>query len=145
MIDGGDDYTEGTITIPIEKIIPHPQYNHKNALKWHDIALIRMAEMANYTGSLQNKEIYPALCMKNIFKFSDVSGSRTLVDFIELFDRYRKQDRSKLIKLPQIVHFLFSYKKYYGTWVSPIELFEPYKEQNRLFNFAEFVNLLLNT
>lgn len=46
---GGMDCTEGIVRIPIEKIIPHPQYNPASAQKRHDIALIRMASLAPYT------------------------------------------------------------------------------------------------
>lgn len=50
---GGIDCTDGTITIPIEKTIPHPQYNPGQAQNRNDIALIRLAQMADFTGTYQ--------------------------------------------------------------------------------------------
>ncbi|XP_026316216.1 phenoloxidase-activating enzyme-like isoform X2 [Hyposmocoma kahamanoa] len=44
---GGVDCTEGAISIPIEKIIPHP--NYKSKTKKNDIALLRMAKPAPYS------------------------------------------------------------------------------------------------
>ncbi|XP_075985902.1 phenoloxidase-activating enzyme-like [Anticarsia gemmatalis] len=45
----GEDCTEGITRIPIERTIPHPEYNPVSPLKRHDIALIRMKQMAPYT------------------------------------------------------------------------------------------------
>lgn len=45
---GGEDCTEGVVSIPIEKTIPHPEYNING--KWHDIGLIRLNRLAPYTG-----------------------------------------------------------------------------------------------
>ncbi|CAH2098442.1 unnamed protein product [Euphydryas editha] len=47
--DGGDkDCTDGHIALPIEKIIPHKDYNPESSLKRHDIALIRLKDEAPY-------------------------------------------------------------------------------------------------
>ncbi|XP_075985903.1 phenoloxidase-activating enzyme-like [Anticarsia gemmatalis] len=42
---GGEDCTEGPTSIPIEKIIAHPEYRDKK----NDIALIKLARVAPYT------------------------------------------------------------------------------------------------
>lgn len=51
---GGSDCNEGTITIPIEEIIVHPEYERgHNSSKLnvkHNIALIRLKESAPFTG-----------------------------------------------------------------------------------------------
>ncbi|CAB3240508.1 unnamed protein product [Arctia plantaginis] len=44
---GGVDCTEGAIKIPVERIIPHPQFNAKERI--NDISLIRMKQNAPYT------------------------------------------------------------------------------------------------
>ncbi|CAB3225806.1 unnamed protein product [Arctia plantaginis] len=46
---GGVDCTDGTIRIPIEKAIPHPEYNPNSVSRRHDIALIRMNRLAPFT------------------------------------------------------------------------------------------------
>ncbi|XP_026316064.1 phenoloxidase-activating enzyme-like [Hyposmocoma kahamanoa] len=47
---GGDDCTKGPVIIPIEKVIPHPDYKPQDTTtRRHDIALIRMRESAPYT------------------------------------------------------------------------------------------------
>lgn len=46
---GGEDCTEGALSIPIEKIIAHPQYEPKSTQKRNDIALIRMRRPAPFT------------------------------------------------------------------------------------------------
>ncbi|XP_013147132.1 PREDICTED: serine protease easter-like [Papilio polytes] len=45
---GGEDCTEGALIVPIEKIIPHPQYDPNNALRRHDIALLRLGQLIPY-------------------------------------------------------------------------------------------------
>lgn len=47
---GGYDCTEGGVVIPIEKIIPHPDYDHYHNTGRHDIALLRTSNTAPYTG-----------------------------------------------------------------------------------------------
>lgn len=46
---GGVDTSDPIVVIPIEQMIPHPEYNPKHPLRRNDIALIRMASMAPYT------------------------------------------------------------------------------------------------
>lgn len=46
---GGTDCTEDIVVIPIEQIIPHPEYNPVSPQRKNDIALIRMSQMAPYT------------------------------------------------------------------------------------------------
>ncbi|CAK1589514.1 unnamed protein product [Parnassius mnemosyne] len=46
---GGEDCTTGAVILPIEKITAHPEYNPTNALRRHDIALLRLSQMAPYT------------------------------------------------------------------------------------------------
>ncbi|XP_013168733.1 PREDICTED: serine protease easter-like [Papilio xuthus] len=45
---GGEDCTDGALIVPIEKIIPHPEYNPTNALRRHDIALLRLGQLIPY-------------------------------------------------------------------------------------------------
>lgn len=47
---GGIDCTDGVTRIPIQKIIPHP--DHISALYNHDIALVRMTQIAPFTGTV---------------------------------------------------------------------------------------------
>lgn len=47
---GGTDCTDPVITIPIERTIPHQNYNPASKLRRNDIALLRLAKMAPYTG-----------------------------------------------------------------------------------------------
>lgn len=50
-VAGGGNYcTEGEQVIPIEEIIPHIGYDPQSPLRRHDIALIRLKELAPYTG-----------------------------------------------------------------------------------------------
>lgn len=49
---GGEDCNDGTVTIPIEESIPHPEYNIKGKQSRNDIALIRMKQSAPFTGML---------------------------------------------------------------------------------------------
>nr|XP_026492018.1 phenoloxidase-activating enzyme-like isoform X3 [Vanessa tameamea] len=46
---GGQDCNEPVMIIPIEKVIPHKDYNPESALKRHDIALLRLTDAAPYT------------------------------------------------------------------------------------------------
>lgn len=46
---GGEDCTEGTTIIPIEKIIAHPNYDPVSALRRNDIAILRLESNAPYT------------------------------------------------------------------------------------------------
>lgn len=52
-VEGGEpgdmDCTTDPVIIPIEHIIPHPEYNPRNPLRRHDIALLRLSELAPYT------------------------------------------------------------------------------------------------
>ena len=50
MEGGGEDCTEGTTIIPIEKIIAHPNYDPASTLRRHDIAILRLESNAPYTG-----------------------------------------------------------------------------------------------
>ncbi|CAB3240506.1 unnamed protein product [Arctia plantaginis] len=47
--EGGEDCSQGVTRIPIDRTIPHPQYNPAHPQKRNDIGLIRMAQMAPYT------------------------------------------------------------------------------------------------
>lgn len=47
---GGMDCTSGAMIVPIEEIIPHPNYDPNNRLRRNDIALIRLNQMVPYTG-----------------------------------------------------------------------------------------------
>nr|AAO74570.1 prophenoloxidase-activating proteinase-3 precursor [Manduca sexta] len=46
---GGMDCTEGAVIVPIEKTIPHPEYNPISRTRRNDIGLIRLKEMAPFT------------------------------------------------------------------------------------------------
>ncbi|XP_075985901.1 phenoloxidase-activating enzyme-like [Anticarsia gemmatalis] len=46
---GGQDCNEGVTRIPIDKTIPHPEYNPASTQKRNDIALIRMRQSAPFT------------------------------------------------------------------------------------------------
>lgn len=51
QVGGGDDCTAGAVVIPIEEIIPHPDYDpYDKKTRRHDIALLRLTESAPYTG-----------------------------------------------------------------------------------------------
>lgn len=45
---GGQDCTEGHIVLPIEKVIPHKDYQPESSLRRHDIALLRLKDEAPY-------------------------------------------------------------------------------------------------
>ncbi|XP_026316167.1 phenoloxidase-activating enzyme-like [Hyposmocoma kahamanoa] len=46
---GGSDCSDAGVVIPIEKIIPHPDYNPYDENRKHDIALLRMSKSAPYS------------------------------------------------------------------------------------------------
>ncbi|XP_035455812.1 phenoloxidase-activating enzyme isoform X2 [Spodoptera frugiperda] len=46
---GGQDCTDGVTRVPIEKIIPHPNYSFSANDKRNDIALIKLKELAPYS------------------------------------------------------------------------------------------------
>ncbi|XP_046972543.1 phenoloxidase-activating enzyme-like [Vanessa cardui] len=46
---GGQDCNEPLVIIPIEKVIPHKDYDPDSPLKRHDIALLRLKDEAPYT------------------------------------------------------------------------------------------------
>ncbi|KAI8423515.1 hypothetical protein MSG28_012622 [Choristoneura fumiferana] len=52
-VEGGEpgtlDCTVDPVIIPIERVIPHPDYNPRNSLKWNDIAMLRLKHIAPYT------------------------------------------------------------------------------------------------
>ncbi|KAI8423518.1 hypothetical protein MSG28_012622 [Choristoneura fumiferana] len=54
-VEGGEpgtlDCTVDPVIIPIERVIPHPDYNPRNSLKWNDIAMLRLKHIAPYTGN----------------------------------------------------------------------------------------------
>lgn len=56
--DSHEDCSDGAVKISIEKIVPHPQYDKRNKLKRNDIALIRMTEMAPYTGLMKTLNLF---------------------------------------------------------------------------------------
>ncbi|XP_047994323.1 phenoloxidase-activating enzyme-like [Leguminivora glycinivorella] len=52
-VEGGDskdeDCTEEPVVIPIERVIPHPDFDPTKRLRRHDIALLRLSRLAPYT------------------------------------------------------------------------------------------------
>ncbi|KAM7364380.1 serine protease 7 [Cochliomyia hominivorax] len=44
----GSDCNNKVLELDFEEVIPHPQYDPKNVNRYHDIALIRLAENVNY-------------------------------------------------------------------------------------------------
>ncbi|CAK1589515.1 unnamed protein product [Parnassius mnemosyne] len=46
---GGNDCTAGVLILPIEHLIPHPNYSPGSRLRRNDIALIRISQTAPYT------------------------------------------------------------------------------------------------
>ncbi|XP_022817190.1 serine protease easter-like [Spodoptera litura] len=71
---GGLDCTEGVTRIKIEKIIPHPQYEFLDNVKWNDIALIRLKEMAPYSDFIR------PICMPT----KDINLSKNRNDFFSM-------------------------------------------------------------
>ncbi|XP_072946547.1 phenoloxidase-activating enzyme-like isoform X2 [Epargyreus clarus] len=47
---GGTDCTDGEVIVPIETTIPHPEYKPFSVQQLHDIALIRLDRVVEYTG-----------------------------------------------------------------------------------------------
>lgn len=59
VIAGGEDCTTGAVVIPIERTIPHPDYDpYDKRTRRHDIALVRTTESAPYTGKSITITVY---------------------------------------------------------------------------------------
>lgn len=52
-LNGNLDCADSPIDVPIDQIIPYPQYNPTNPSKHHDIALIKLAHRVNFTDFIQ--------------------------------------------------------------------------------------------
>ncbi|XP_072946553.1 phenoloxidase-activating enzyme-like isoform X3 [Epargyreus clarus] len=50
---GGTDCTDGEVIVPIETTIPHPEYKPLTLLRRHDIALIRLDRVVEYTAFIR--------------------------------------------------------------------------------------------
>lgn len=65
---GGFDCTTGAISIPIEKIIPHPNYDpYDTKTRRHDIALIRLSKSAPFSGKLITIILYITHNLFNVY------------------------------------------------------------------------------
>lgn len=52
-LNGNLDCADPPVDIPIQEIIPHPQYNPTNPSKHHDIAILKLARRVNFTDFIQ--------------------------------------------------------------------------------------------
>lgn len=71
---GENDCNKGAIAIPIEKLIPHPDYDSSDRNSRHDIALLRMTRSAPFSRKLITITKY---LMQNMFnvRFSETGSS----------------------------------------------------------------------